>query len=96
MIIKKIKNIISNTKMNPNNIMFNPYVGVDPRNLSTAALCWDKNQVASCVNFTPNTNINKYSSNVFHGHDGAGVRFINVVPKSRKNIPGVPTPLVPQ
>ena len=87
--------------MNPNNVMLNPYVGVDPRNLSTAALCWNNNQIATCVNFTPNTNINKYSSNVFHGHDGSGVRFINVVPQHHdshhsKNIPGVPTPLTPQ
>jgi hypothetical protein len=62
--------------MNSKNIVYNPYFGINPKHLSTCSLCWNDNQIASCVNFTPNTMIEKYSSNVYHGMHGNGVIYI--------------------
>ena len=57
-------------------IMYNPFAAVNPRHLSTAALCWSGNRLAVCNKFTPNDQINSYSSSVFHGQDGAGATYI--------------------
>ena len=55
--------------------MFNPYNSINPSYLSTTAQCYDGNNIAACTHFTPN-DINKYSSNVFHGQKGNGVKYI--------------------
>ena len=57
-------------------IMYNPFAAVNPRHLSTAALCWSGNRLAVCNKFTPNDQINSYSSSVFHGQSGPGVTYI--------------------
>jgi hypothetical protein len=56
--------------------MFDPYNSINPSYLSSSSQCYDGNNNASCINFTPNDIINKYSSNVFHGQKGPGVRYI--------------------
>jgi len=57
-------------------IMYNPFAAVNPRYLSSAALCWSGNQLAVCNKFTPNAQINSYSSSAFHGQSGPGVTYI--------------------
>jgi acid stress-induced BolA-like protein IbaG/YrbA len=76
--------------------MFDPYNSLNPSYLSTSAQCYDGNNNASCINFTPNDIINKYSSNVFHGQKGPGVRYIplaNNQPSGDKILPNT-TPIL--
>jgi hypothetical protein len=84
----------------PSQIVFNPYAAINPRHLSSLALCWEGNRLSGCNNFTPNAKINAYSSSVFHGQSGPGVRSIpmatyhqqQLLPPQQQLIPGVPTP----
>jgi hypothetical protein len=83
----------------PSQIVFNPYAGINPRHLSSLALCREGNRLSGCNNFTPNAKINAYSSSVFHGQSGPGVRSIPMAayhpqpaPTRQPLIPGVPSP----
>jgi hypothetical protein len=55
-----------------NQKLFNPHRGINLQNLSDASVCYPGNQISTCVNFTPNTNIKTMSSNVYHGEVGGG------------------------
>lgn len=57
--------------------MFNPYNSINSSYLSTSAQCYDGNNNASCTHFTSN-DINKYSSNVFHGQKDSKVKYIQL------------------
>ena len=69
--------------------MFNPYNSINSSYLSTSAQCYDGNNNASCTHFTSN-DINKYSSNVFHGQKGNCVKYIPLAGTHEVQLPDNP------
>ena len=69
--------------------LFNPYAAIENSHTSSVANCYNQNQISGCLpDFTPNSNIEKMSSNVFHGQDGPNVRSIVHAGQSHHNNAG--------
>ena len=50
---------------------YNALAGINPAYISDLSICLPGTQLTGCTNFTPNTIIDSYSSNAFHGQSSS-------------------------